>query len=161
MGMDPAGRGQTHQVGRAAAGLQGGDELQQRWLAGKAAVLDCQVDLAEIHRHGPARADIGMADLGIAHLSRGQAHHGAMGDQLRIGAAGHQAVEIGGIGQLGRVVLGRLAQAPAVENAQDHGFRCHGALLFRSPLSNPVAAQREPPRAFSGYKYPSAGRPKP
>ncbi|KKL87725.1 hypothetical protein LCGC14_1931870, partial [marine sediment metagenome] len=60
----------------------------------KGSILDRQVDLSQIHRHHAARTDIGVADFGIAHLAARQADIGAMGDQRRMGALGHNPVEI-------------------------------------------------------------------
>ena len=118
----PAVGDDPHQVRPPAAGLQLFDEAAQGGIGGEGAVLDGEVDLAEIHRHDAPGPDVGMADLGVAHLPARQAHVGAVGDQRRIGALTHDAVEVGGVGQCGGVVFALFAQAPAIEDAQDDGF---------------------------------------
>ena len=77
-----------------------------------------------------ARTDIGMADFGIAHLPRGQAHIGAMRDQLRMGPIGHDRVKGRRGGKARRIGGHVFGQAPAVEDAQDHGFRGRHAPAF-------------------------------
>jgi hypothetical protein len=98
-----------------------GDEFRQRRVLAKAAILDRQVDLAQVHRHHPAGADIGVADLGIAHLPARQADIGAMGDQRRMRAGRPSPVEIGRAACTTALPRARV-QAPAIEDAQDDGF---------------------------------------
>ncbi len=77
--MHAAVRDDAHQMRRAARGLEPVDEVQQAGIAEEGAVLDREVDRAEVHRHDAARADVGVPHLGIAHLAGGQAHVGAEG----------------------------------------------------------------------------------
>ena len=137
MSMHPAIRHQPHQMRGAAGFLHPGDEILQGGIAAKAAILDRKVDLSQVHRHHAPRADIGMPDLGIAHLPGRQAHIRPVGNQRGMGAGGHQAVEMRGIGQHRRVGLLAFRQAPAVENAQDNGFgAAHDLLLPGCGRSN-------------------------
>jgi hypothetical protein len=115
----PAVRHHPHQMRRPARGPQAVDEGLQRRVGGKAAVLDRQVDRAQIHRHHPARADVGVADLGIAHLPAGQARIRAVGDQRGMGAAGPEPVEGGHIRLRRGAGFRALAQPPAIKDAQD------------------------------------------
>ena len=134
MAMHPAIRHQPHQMGGAARRLELGDEALQGVVGEEAAILDRQVDLAQVHRHHPAGADIGMADLGIAHLAAGQPDIGAVGDQPVMRAVGHDPVEIRGIGQRGGVGLRFFAETPAVENAQNNRFgMSHGLPFVKLP----------------------------
>ena len=108
---------------RGAAGFfEFGDKTLQPLILGKAALFDGEIDLPQIHRHHPARADIGVTNLGIAHLPARQANVGAMGDQLRLRPCLHDPVEIRRLGQQGGVALGHLAEAPTVKDAQYDRF---------------------------------------
>ena len=69
MAVHAAVRDDAHQMRRAARGLEPVDEVQQAGVAEEGAVLDREVDRAEVHRHHAARADVGVPDLGIAHLA--------------------------------------------------------------------------------------------
>ena len=70
--MHAARRQQPDDMRRAAAFLQLGDELAQRREARQRAVGDRPVDARQILHDDPAGAEIGVADLGIAHLAVGQ-----------------------------------------------------------------------------------------
>ena len=129
MAVDAAVRDDAHQMRGAAIGLHRLDEGIDRGVREKAAVLDGQVDLAKVHRHDPARADIGVADLGIAHLPGRQPDIAPVGHKLGMGAVPHDPVEIRRIGQRDGIALGLFPQAPAVEDAENYGFRMgHGFL---------------------------------
>ena len=117
-----AGAGQPGKMRGAAGFLHLFNEVQQGGAGGEAAVLDREVDLAKVHRHHPAGADIGVPDLGIAHLAGGQADIAAMGDEGGVRAGCHEPVEIGRIGQERRVAGAVRGQPPAVEDAKDYGF---------------------------------------
>ena len=71
----------THQMRRAARGFQPSDEILKRAILRERAILDRQIYLPQIHRHHPARADIGMTHFGVAHLPRGQADIRPVGRQ--------------------------------------------------------------------------------
>ena len=74
MGMDAAGRDQPQQMAGAAGLAQGLDEgVKLRDLLQPAALHRIGHARQILHHH-PARADVEMADFGIAHLPPGQAH---------------------------------------------------------------------------------------
>ena len=144
MAMHPAAGNHPHQMRHPARGLQRMDKPDQCGICRKRAILDRQINRAQIHRHHPARADIGMAHLGIAHLPGGQTDIRAMGDQFRIGTSGHQMVEMGHMRQRGGIGKRIGAFAPAIQNAQDHRFHlahltfptCVGRLLDQQDSKN-------------------------
>src|SRR5205814_1349433 len=70
--MDPARRNKPHDMRRAAALFKLGDKLLQRRQACDLAFGEHLVDAREILDDDPAGTDIGVADLGIAHLPVGQ-----------------------------------------------------------------------------------------
>ena len=53
----------AHQMCCSAGRFQGIDEGRDSGIGEETAVLDGQIDLAQIHRHDPAGADIGVADF--------------------------------------------------------------------------------------------------
>ncbi len=123
-------RNHTHKMRGAAGVLQLGDEVLNRGIVKERPVFDRQINLAKVHRHNPARADIGMSNLRVAHLARRQAHIRAVGDQRGVGTGGHHRVEIRSVGKMRRVILCLVAQAPAIEDAQDDRFgNAHGVRL--------------------------------
>ena len=74
-------------------------------LVEEGAVLDGEVDLAEIHRHDAPGADIGVADFRIAHLPGRQADIVSEGDQRGGRTARHQPVIGRRIGQHRRIAF--------------------------------------------------------
>ena len=136
---------QPHQMRGAAGGLELGDEAEDRRVAEEAPLLDGQVDLAEIHRHHAAGADIGVADLGIAHLALRQPGIGAVRGERGVRAGGHQPVEIRGPGEARGIAFLALGKPPAVEDAENHGFRyAHGAGPRLLPPSSAPPRRAEP-----------------
>jgi hypothetical protein len=93
MRVNSARRGEPGDMRRPAGDLQRRDEVAQRGLGGELPVLDGEVDHAQIHRHDAARSDIGMSHLRVAHLPLRQAHVAPMGDERRMRAGRHEAVE--------------------------------------------------------------------
>ena len=83
MPMHTAIRDQTHQMRRAASLFQPRDEVLQRSVGAKAALFNRKVNLTKIHRNDTARANIGMANLRIAHLPGRQTDIRAVGYQMR------------------------------------------------------------------------------
>ena len=71
--MHAAGRCQPDEMAGAAGSPHAFDQALQRGRVGDLAARDRVVDAGQILHHQPARADVEMADLGIAHLSRRQA----------------------------------------------------------------------------------------
>lgn len=121
--MNSTGRHQTHQMRGPARRLHVVDQPHERGVLEERPVLDGKVDLPKVHRHHPARADIRVPNLGIAHLAGGQTHIVAVGDERRVRADHHQLVERGRLGQRHRVAGAFDPEAPAIEDAQNDGFR--------------------------------------
>ncbi len=71
MRMDTAGRQESHEMGRAAALLERGDEACKMLIPGQRAVFHCLIDAGQILQYDPPGADIHVADFGIAHLTLG------------------------------------------------------------------------------------------
>ena len=106
----------TQQMRRAPTFNQPLRKVGEPGIDREGAFLDREVNLTQIHGHDAARADVGMAHLRVAHLAFGQARVRAVGDQRRMGAAGHDAVEIGCMGKGRGVAFRLLAQPPTIEN---------------------------------------------
>jgi hypothetical protein len=89
----------------------------------KAAVLDGEVDLAQIHRDDAAGADIGVPDLGIPHLPVGSPTSRTMGrTSVACGPWARMRSKFGVRASLRCIVgLGR-ADAPSVEDAKNDRF---------------------------------------
>ena len=88
-------------------------------------VLDRAGDARQVLEHDAAAADVGMADLAVAHLARGQAHVKTGGLERRVGILGKKAVEHGGVGRAHRVADGIVGQAEAVHDDQRGGSLIH------------------------------------
>ena len=120
MRMYAARRHQSQEVTGAAGSPQALDQPLQRGRAVDLAAGDRCVDAGQILHHQPARADVEMADLGISHLSRGQADVRSGGVQESVRTARPQAVERGRARLPDGVVGNIVAPAPAVEHDQHH-----------------------------------------
>ncbi len=83
------------------------------------AVLDLLGHLGQDLEDHAARAHIGVADLGVAHLPLGQAHVKAGGLERGVGIFGKEAVEVRGIGDIDGVALGGDGQSVAVHDDKD------------------------------------------
>ena len=74
-------------------------------------------DAGQVLKHHPARADVGVANLTVAHLARGQAHVQPGGGELRVGKLLKETVQPGGLRRLdgisGQMAVGH---AEAVHN---------------------------------------------
>ena len=149
MTMHPTVGNDAHQMRYPARGFHRMNETHQGGIGCKRSILNRQINRAQIHRHHPARADIGVTYFGIAHLPGGQANIGAMGDQFGLRTGGHQTVKIGNMGQRRGIGERIGALAPAIQNTQDHGFRMahHRHSLIRNPHT-PASAQGEPDLAI-------------
>ena len=133
MRMHPAGRDQPHHMRGAAAFLELADELLQGRQVRDLAFGERLVDARQILQHDPARPDIGVADLGIAHLAVGQPDIVLARIELGVRPAAHQLVPDRGFGPADRIIGAVRPLAPAVEDAQhdrfragSHGSRCLG-----------------------------------
>ncbi len=117
-GMDAAIGLEAHEVeGRPAlAGV--GDGSEEGRVLEKAPVLDRLVDPEDVLLDDPARPEIEVSYLGVAHLACAQADRAARGIEGGVRVLVPQLVEDGRPGQRDRVSLPRLAQAPPVEDDQ-------------------------------------------
>jgi hypothetical protein len=132
-----ARRHQADQVAGSAARLKRVDQAGQRRVAGQRAVLHRTVDARQVLHHHAAGAQVHVADLGIAHLSLGQADVAAAGLDQGVRVVAQKAVPGGRVRLRDGIVGGLLAVAPAVQDAQNDGagtVRClgHGGLAVRS-----------------------------
>ena len=118
--MHAAGRCQPDEMAGAAGSPHAFDQALQRGRVGDLAARDRVVDARQILHHQPARADVEMADLGIAHLSRRQADVLSRRAQEGVRTARPQAIERGRARLPDGVVGGIVAPAPAVEYDQHH-----------------------------------------
>jgi len=76
------------------------------------------VDACDVLVDDAPRADVHVADLAVAHLSRRQTDVALGGIDAGVRPGAEQAVEVGGAGQRHGVVVARLATAEAVEDDQ-------------------------------------------
>jgi hypothetical protein len=107
---------------------RGAQRLGHDLVLGQRAVLDGAVDAREVLGDDRAGAEVEVADLGVAHLSRGQADRLAAGGELRVVVALPQTVEDRRVGQRDRVARTLRRQAPPVEDDQaDGGDGAHRA----------------------------------
>ena len=122
-------------VGQQTEDVQGGieplalvDRAHQRFVFEEITVLNGLGDAGQLLIHDAARADIGVTDLGVAHLTVRQA-------DIQTGSAdiGHRVflkdlVQIRRVRRLDRIALLFIAMAEAVHNDQSRGLL--GALLL-------------------------------
>lgn len=117
--MNAAGRHQPQNVTGTLAALQGFDQMADFGVGGEAAIGDGGVNARQFLHDHPAGTDIQVPDLGIAHLSLGQADLFGGGIEQAVRCLGHQAIPDRCVGQADGVVVRRRTVAPAVEDAQD------------------------------------------
>ena len=120
MPMHTAVRDHAHDMRGAAGILHLGHKFLQRVVVEIGPVFDRQINLAQIHRHNTTRTDVGVPDLGVAHLPTGQTRVGAVGDQRGVGAVGHQAVHRGRVRQSRGIRHLRGTNPPTVQNGQNN-----------------------------------------
>ena len=122
-------RNHAHQMRGPARGLQFPDERQQGGIAKEGAGFNGKIDRPQVHRHHAARADVGMPDFRVSHLSGRQTDIRTKGDQRLMRALCPDAVEVRNIRKRRGIRRPVFAQAPAIENTQHDGFRNghHGA----------------------------------
>ena len=140
MPMHPAIRHNAHQMRHPAGRLHLGDKFEQGGILRERAVLDRQINRAQIHRHHTARADIGVTYLGVAHLPRGQTHFGAKGGQRAVRATFPEPVEVRHLGLRGGAGRGVGPDPPAIKNTQNNGGARHGSTFRSCPLLPPATA---------------------
>ena len=125
---------------RAAAGLQPGNEIHQRRQAGDRAVCHGPVNPRQVLEDLTPGTEAHMADLGVAHLARGQANRLARGLEQRRRTGAHEPVPDRGRAAGDGVVGALLALAPSIEYAQDDraGWLAHGRSRGRGTGIHPA-----------------------
>ena len=144
--MDATIRNDAHDVGASAGFLKLGNKGDQRIGFGKAAVLDRQVDLSQIHCNHASSADIGMTNLRVAHLAAWQTNVRTMCPKLARWAIHKDRVKCRCVCQCGGVCVCFGAFAPAIQNAQNYGFGSAHGLLLLLGIVIPVRSHKEQPR---------------
>src|SRR5215469_2548644 len=102
----------------AAAALHCRDEFLKRPITSQFALLDRVVDAGQVLLYHAASTDVGVADLGVAHLMRRQSDEAFARLHMRVRKAGHEAVPVRRFSLQDSVVVALRALTPAVENAQ-------------------------------------------
>ena len=133
MAVHAAGAHQTHQVD-GLAGLDGGlHVLDQHRVLEHLAVVDGLGDEGQLLVHDAACAHVGVADLGVAHLTIGQTDSHAGSINGGHGILCHQSIQMGGLGSHNGVTEGLVRHpAEAIHDAQKNRFLCH---KIESPLN--------------------------
>ncbi len=159
-----AGRHQPHQVAGAAAGRQRRGDAVDRRPALELALGDRLVDARQVLEHHAAGTEVHVADFGVAHLALRQADmlFGGVHQPARPTRA--QAVEHRCVGERDRVVLGGVALAPAVHDAEQRpggvsvGSRSSWSGLYRraAGASSPCTV---PARTVTGCGRAAGRRP--
>ena len=121
--MHPARRDQPHDMRRAAALLELADKILQCGQARDLLLGQRLIDAGQVLQDHTTGADVGVADLGIAHLPVGQTDIMLAGLELGVRPAAHQLVPDRRFGPVDRVVGAVWPLAPAIEDAQHERFR--------------------------------------
>ena len=117
-------------VGVDAAISHESDEVQRRVLRAiarvgelrnseEAAVLDGDADARQVLQHHATRAEVEVADLGIAHLAVGKSDRPARGTEQRVGRSVPEFSPFRGVGERDGVGFALFTPPPAVENGED------------------------------------------
>ena len=125
--MHAAGRDEADQVAGAAGLLQGFNQGRESGRLGDAAVGDGVADANQFLFHHAPRADVQVADLGVAHLAVGQSDIAAGGVQEGVRTGLPQAGEGRGLRQPHGVVRAVLTPAEAVEDHQHYRSGRHAS----------------------------------
>ena len=133
--VDAAVAGQPHDVDGLTGLFCGGHGLHIGGILEEITVVNGFGDLGQILKHDPARADVGVADFTVAHLSGGQTYVQPGGGQAGTGVLREELVQHGGFGGVDCVAHVAGAQAETVHNNQNG--RCfHNNSDLRSPLAS-------------------------
>ena len=147
--VDAARRDEPEQVqALAAAGLAQCLVLEER------AVLDRFADAQQVLPDDRARAEVEVADLGVAHLAFGQPDGGPPGGQGGVGIAPPEVVEDRRVRELDRVAGTGLGEAPAVED--DQGYSAHAATMRARPSGSRLAPPTSAPSTSSSARISAA-----
>jgi hypothetical protein len=93
--VDAARRQQAHDVDAPAAFASTFHGVEQGGVAGETAVLDCLADASQLLVDDATGTDIEVSDLGIAHLTIGQADRFAGSVSRLCGLAAHSRSQLG------------------------------------------------------------------
>jgi hypothetical protein len=121
--VDAAVREEADEVERVAAAGAAIHGVLRGLVLEQLAVADALVDSRQVLIDDAAGPHVGVADLGVAHLSGRQADGLPRRDELRAGVAFEERVVVRLPGERDGVVFPRLADAPAVENDKDERSR--------------------------------------
>ena len=136
---------QPGHVQHAAAGLGSRERGLQRGVLGQRAVGHGVADAHEILGDDPPRADVEMADLGVAHLPFGQAHRTPGCDQRRVRPALPERVEDRRASQP-HGVAGAFGRTPeAVEDDQRDRCRHQSSSAARAIAAKACGSRLAPP----------------
>ncbi len=102
------------------------DRGQQRGVLPEGAVGDLSVDAGQVLEHGPARAQVEVPDLAVAHLAIGQPDGGAGGLQADVRPLGHQGPPARHVRRGDGVNRRVRPDAEAVDDDEDDGTRSFG-----------------------------------
>jgi hypothetical protein len=129
-GVHPPRAEEPHQVKRAPSLRDPGDEAGEGLVLEESPRLDGFGDALDRLRHHPPGAQVEVPHLGVAHLAVGEADGATAGAQRRprMVAALPEGVPGGGVRHRDGVVVGGLAQAPAVEDHQRDARASGGAI---------------------------------
>ncbi len=127
-----AGGEKSHHMQRFSICLGILDRLDVDRVFKELAGTDLLGDLRQDLEDDAARADVGVADLGIAHLSLGQTDVQTGGKKLGAGIVREELIEIGGFGLGDRVARGGRRDAEAVHDDKSCFFAHSGVVLLFS-----------------------------
>ena len=100
----------------------------------EAAVVNGAADAGQILKYHTAAADVGVADLAVAHLPGGQAHVQSAGGQSGVGIFLEQPIQHRRLGQRYGVVVAGRGQAEAVHDDKRSGRLIHDGTFLSSVL---------------------------
>ena len=104
-----------------ALGLRVRNRFEQRVIGEKITVADGFCDTGQFLVDNPAGADVGMADLGIAHLAVRQSDVHAAGADHGVRVFSQITVDIGCFGRLDGIADGFVVDPETVQNDQGDG----------------------------------------
>ncbi|KAF5035383.1 hypothetical protein DSECCO2_586260 [anaerobic digester metagenome] len=135
------GRDEGHQVALHAVHAAVGDQahemrapgtrhrrlgqVHEGGVDGQGAVLDGQIDAHDVLIDDASGPEVEVPDLGVAHLSVGQAHVAPHALQFPAGVFGQEPVHVRGPGQAHGVARSGRGLAPAVEDQEHAGLLHH------------------------------------
>ena len=145
MRMHAAGGDKPHQMQRGIVRLAVFDRAQNGLVLEEDAVLDVFGDLHQHLIDDAARADIGVADFGVAHLAVGKTHVKPRRADLGMGIFCRQRIQMGRAGGDDGIVPRVGIDAEAVHDDQSRHRFCHWLILRSVEIRNaPRRRSRRP-----------------